>query len=79
MPSLNYDASLQLIKGDRLLFFASKYWVGGGSSTGEAGMEASIGQDARDRVTVITLNLDPSFFYGAFLSPVALSRADLYR
>ena len=36
-----------------------------GSAPGEDGTEACVGQDARDGVTVITLNLDPSFFHGA--------------
>ncbi len=35
-----------------------------GSATGEDGTEARVGQDARDGVTMITLNLDPSLFHG---------------
>src|SRR5688572_22124590 len=38
---------------------------GSGLATREDGAEARVGQDACDSVTVITLNLDPSFFDGA--------------
>ena len=34
------------------------------SATGEDGTESRFTQDARDSVTVIALNLDPSFFEG---------------
>ena len=36
-----------------------------GSATGEDGTESRFGQDARDSVTVLALNLDPSFLHGA--------------
>src|SRR5688572_29711655 len=36
-----------------------------GLATGEDGTETRVGQDACDSVSVITLNLDQSFFYGA--------------
>ena len=36
-----------------------------GSTTGEDGTKSHFAQDARDSVTVIALNLDPSFLHGA--------------
>ena len=36
-----------------------------GSATGEDRTEACVGQDACDSITVISLNLDPSFLHGA--------------